>query len=210
MDSEKARRIFVWSLDTYFQELINLVDQINPSSKARNLIADFHAVLKAAATNTLLASVPRSAGKHKELVAPGTDFFYRICSLTPGGPKELVAMLAVDLNALPETDRNSINAYIGSASVSLEAVRVLSFVLTRGSGAAYQRVMLVAAKDAAGSLVAVPWPPQWSVSGKVVGACVEGLNAEEEERLNYLLYLVLDQDAATMHSAKRDGPAPLH
>ena len=212
MDSTRAKQIFQFFLTGHFKDLLESVDRINSSSKSRQLIAELHTALNSAAERTLPTVVARGEAADKRLATPGTDFHYRSVPLMEGGPDELVAMLAMDVAELPASYASSIRTTLASSPEPLDPVRVISFVLTKEQRAgSFQRTMMIAARTATGSLVAVPWPLQWKVGDKVVGDSFQGVDpGVEEDRLNYLLYLVIDQDGATMRGAKRSPAKPLH
>lgn len=110
-------------------------------------------------------------------------------------------MLAMDIAELPVSYLASIKETLSFAPEPLEPARILSFVLTKNQRAsAFQRTMMIAARTTTGSLATALWPINWSVGGQVVGDSLTGLNvAEEEDRLNYLLHLVINQDGALLH-----------
>jgi hypothetical protein len=61
--------------------------------------------------------------------------------------------------------------------------------------------MLLAAKNSAGSLVPVPHSFQWAVKGHVLGGeDITDTSEQEGKRLTYLLNLVMNEDAATLHA----------
>lgn len=201
MDSNTAKHIFLFSLNDYFKDLIASVDQIRRDSKSRQLITELQAALNSAAERTLPLVVPRGDNADKRLATSGTDFYYRTLPLVEGGSDDLVAMLAMDIAELPVSYLASIKETLSFAPEPLEPARILSFVLTKNQRAsAFQRTMMIAARTTTGSLATALWPINWSVGGQVVGDSLTGLNvAEEEDRLNYLLHLVINQDGALLH-----------
>lgn len=210
MDSVKAKHIFLFFLNDFFKDLLTSVDRINSASKSRQLIAELHTALKSAAERALPTVVARGDAADKHLTTPGTDLYYRSVALVEGGADELVAMLAMDVAELPASYIASVKAALGSAPEPLEPVRVLCFVLTKDQRAgAFQKTMMIAARTANGALVATPWPLQWRVGNEVLGDSLQNPE-DEDDRLNYLLYLVLHQDGATMHGAGRSAGRPLH
>lgn len=213
MDSAKAKHIFLFSLNDYFKDLLESVERINRASKSRQSIAELQAALNSAAERALPIVVPRGDVADKRLATSGTDFYYRSVPLVEGGPDELVAMLAMDVAELPASYAVSIKESLKFAPEPLEAVRVLCFVLTKNQRtSAFQRTAMIAARTATGSLVAFPWPIHWRVGDQVVGDSLRGLNPadEEDDRLNYLLYLVINQDGAIMHGTGQTPGKPLH
>lgn len=208
MESTAAQKIFLSFLNDYFQHLLESVTRINPSSSSRQSIAELHSSLQTAAERTLPTVVKRGAAAHKHLTTPGTDFFYRCVPLTDGGREELIAMLAIDFAELPKSYADAVSNALQSLNEPLEPVRLLCFVLTKNQSAgAFQRTMMVGARSMTGSLVAIPSPVVWSVGNQIVGPNLQAADAEQEdERLNYLLYLVIDAGAALMRGAK-EGPS---
>ncbi len=212
MDSAKAKHIFLFFLNDYFKDLLESVDRINSASKSRQLIAELHAALNSAAERTLPTVVGRGDAADKRLATSGTDFHYRSVPLVEAGPDELIAMLAMDVAELPASYVASIKKTLEFAPEPLEPVRVLCFVLTKNQRAgAFQRTMMIAARTSAGSLVATPWPLRWRVGDEGGGDSLQGIDPkDEDDRLNYLLYLVINQDGATMRGAERSPGKPVH
>jgi hypothetical protein len=214
MDSNKVKQIFAFGVDSYFQEMLQKVDLINPRSQAREQIKQMYDAIRSSAAEAAPTEVRRHEIKPVDrLVVPGTDFYFRMCQLAPQGPKDLVAILAMDAGLLPSSCIPSLEAALGSAPEPYEVIRLLTIVLTKGNGVAMQRVMLVAAKSLDGSLVPIPHSFQWRVSGQIVGGVdITECSEEEADRLTFLLYLVMDEDAATIRSAPvpDDEGKPLH
>lgn len=197
MDANKAKRVFLFGLDSYFQELLQKVDSINPTSKASGQIEQLYATLLSAAAECTPTVVDRN---HKEPlrlpVTPGTDFYFRTCPLVHEGPAELIGILALDVAQLPEGFRASVDSSLHGAPESLLPVRLLTFILTKGEGVAFQRSMLLATTNREGSFIPVPHSFQWRVSGQIIGGEDLTDTAEQEaDRLSFLLDLVLRENA---------------
>jgi hypothetical protein len=203
MDSNKVRQVFVFGTDSYFTDLLRKVDLINPTSKSRGEIEQLYAAMRAAAEESTPNELKRDVVEPANgLLTPGTSFYFRRCPLVPQGPKELIAMLTIDVSRLPQSCLKSIDFSLSQAPELLTPVRLVTFVLTKGIGVGFQRVMLVATKNSTGSLVLVPHSFHWSVSGKVLGGEDLTHKAEQEaDRLTYLLHLVMNEDATTLHSS---------
>lgn len=212
MDSVNVKHIFLFSLNDYFKDLLESVERINRASKSWQMIAELQAALNSAAERALPIVVPRGDAADKRLVTSGTDFYYRNLPLVEGGPDELVAMLAMDVVELPASYAVSIKDILKLTPEPLEAVRILCFVLTKNQRtSAFQRTMMIAARTATGSLVAFPFPIHWKVGDHVVGDSLQGLNpTDEENRLNYLMYLVINQDGAMLHGTIQTPGNSLH
>lgn len=211
MEQEQVRAIFVFAIDEYFKDILNDIDSINPSSKSRGQVAQLYEVMLTAAnecTPTVLArDVPRPAYR---LMEPGTEMFYRIVRLEEGGANELAAMLAVDASRIPESIMPAINAQLAPAP-ELELVKIVMFALKKGPGIQQQSVMLLVAKTADGEMHTIPYRFRWGVSGKVVGGEDIADKAEEEqERLVFLVHIIMNEDAGTLHNAQGEGSGALN
>jgi hypothetical protein len=141
MEPNKVKQIFTSGTESYFRELFQKVDSINQTSKSRGQIEQLYAALRTYFEDSTPIEVKRDVTEPvRHLVTSGTDLYFRMCQLAPQGPKELVVMLAMDVSYLPESCLVSIDGTLSEAPEPLIPVRLLTFVLTKGSSAVFQPV----------------------------------------------------------------------
>lgn len=213
MDANNAKEKVLFGLDSYFGELLGQVDTLNPQSKARPQIEALYRALRDAAEAST-PEVPKDEEEAvKSLLAPGACIVYRMSTFKAGAPKDMVAMLVVDLVALPESAKEVIAYIIEKSRAEFRVSGLAAFTLTKGSLVGFQSEMLLLGTNQAGALVTAPHKFHWQVSGKALGGADLGARFDEEaERLNCLLHIVLNENAATLLATNpnRNSNTPLH
>jgi hypothetical protein len=190
MEAADAKARFIFGLNNHFEDLFKRVDSINPASPSKKAMKDLYVAasmsIKDKTPQLLESGDPRSTPEH--LATSGTDFFYRECRLEEQGAQELIVMLAMDANELPQAYRTSLDALLASLPVKL--ARVLMFVTTRKGGVAYDDTVLLALRNTDGTLDLRSFHFQWQVSGRQISPS-RRLDDATENRLIGLTELVM-------------------
>lgn len=203
MEAADAKARFIFGLNNHFEELFKRVDSIDPASPSKKAMKDLYVAasmpIKDKAPQLLERGDPRSAPKH--LATAGTDFFYRECRLEEHGAQELIVMLAMDANELPQAYRTSLDTLLARLPVTL--ARVLMFVTTRKGSVAYDDTVLLALRNADGTLDLRSFRFQWQVGGHHIPPSAH-LDDATENRLIGLTELVMWKDTVTRHELQDD------
>lgn len=204
MEAADAKARFIFGLNNHFEGLFKHVDSINPASPSKKAMKDLYVAvsmsIKDKAPQLLERGDSRSDPKH--LATAGTDFYYRECRLEEHGAQELIVVLAMDANELPQAYRTSLNNLLARLPVRL--ARVLMFVTTRKGGIAYDDTVLLALRNEDGTLDLRSFRFHWQVSGHVIPSS-EHLDDATEERLKAWTELVMWKDTVTLHELQDDG-----
>jgi hypothetical protein len=203
MEAADVKARFIFGLNNHFEELFKRVNAINPASPSKKAMKDLYVAvsmsIKDKAPQLLERIDPRSGPEH--LAIAGTDFCYRECRLEEHGAQELIVMLAMDANELPQSYRTSIDTLLVPLPAKL--VRVLMFVTTRKGGVAYDDTVLLALRNDDGTIDLRSFLFQWQVSGHHILPSGH-LDDATEQRLISLTELVMWKDTVTLHELQDD------